>query len=59
MMAKAKYIHFDWAAKRLLRQKANFVVEEDIRVVVKSVLSLTMPDWFQAKNAHNNHSNNF
>jgi hypothetical protein len=27
-MSKDNYIRFDWAAKRLLRQKSNFVVLE-------------------------------
>jgi hypothetical protein len=33
-MKKSKYIHFDWAIKRLLRQKANFVVLEGLLSVL-------------------------
>jgi hypothetical protein len=33
-MSKGNYIHFDWAIKRLLRQKANFVVLEGLLSVL-------------------------
>jgi hypothetical protein len=32
-MEKSNYIRFDWAIKRLLRQKANFVVLEGFLVI--------------------------
>lgn len=31
---KDRYIHFDWAIKRLLRQKANFAVLEGFLTVL-------------------------
>ena len=33
-MDKNKYIRFDWAVKRLLRDKANFVVLEGLLTVL-------------------------
>lgn len=31
------YIHFDWAIKRLLRNKANYAVLKAVRKVVRKV----------------------
>ena len=33
-MAKDKYVRFDWAAKRMLRNKANFSVLEGLIMVL-------------------------
>ena len=33
-MAKDKYVRFDWAAKRMLRNKANFGVLEGLIAVL-------------------------
>ena len=33
-MSTEKYIHFDWAVKRMLRDKANFVVLEGLLTVL-------------------------
>lgn len=33
-MAKDKYVRFDWAAKRMLRDKANFCVLEGLITVL-------------------------
>ena len=35
-MAKDKYVRFDWAAKRMLRNKANFGVLEGLITVLTS-----------------------
>ena len=39
---KDRYIRFDWAIKRLLRQKANFGVLEDYQFVKNNAVSRSM-----------------
>lgn len=46
MMQQDKYIRFDWAVKRLLRQKANFGVLEGFLTVLLgepiSIMAITV-----------------